>query len=71
MYICLNPMHKILYSRFIGALFNVKMLGVNIMNECVVRLLRSCDRINLECLCHLFTIIGKEFDKGKLRVKTY
>ncbi|ESO89979.1 hypothetical protein LOTGIDRAFT_124155, partial [Lottia gigantea] len=59
--------------RFIGELFKLKMLTVNIMHNCVFKLLKSRDEENLECLCRLLTTIGKELDeaKAKTRVDQY
>lgn len=55
-------------SRFIGELFKLKMLTETIMHDCVYKLLRSGDAENLECLCTLLTIIGKELDVPKAKV---
>jgi len=50
--------------RFVGELFKLSILTVGIMNHCIERLLKQeTDEENLECLCRLLTIIGKEVDK--------
>ncbi|XP_055958560.1 eukaryotic translation initiation factor 4 gamma 1 [Patella vulgata] len=59
--------------RFIGELCKLKLLPQNIMHDCVVKLLRSRDEVNLECSCRLLTTIGKELDteKAKHRIDQY
>ncbi|XP_064642911.1 eukaryotic translation initiation factor 4 gamma 1-like isoform X3 [Lineus longissimus] len=59
--------------RFIGELFKLKMLTEHIMHDCLVKLLRSNDEDNLECLCRLLTTIGKDIDhdKAKPRIDQY
>ncbi|XP_062254198.1 eukaryotic translation initiation factor 4 gamma 3-like [Platichthys flesus] len=53
--------------KFIGELFKLKMLNENIMHDCVVKLLVNNDEDSLECLCRLFTTIGKDFDLAKAK----
>jgi MIF4G domain len=55
-------------ARFIGELFKQKMLTENIMFECVHTLLRKPQDDNIECLCKLFTTIGKDLDTEKNKV---
>ena len=38
------------------------------MHDCVVKLLVNNDEDSLECLCRLFTTIGKVFDLAKAKV---
>ena len=54
--------------RFLGELFNLKMITVNIMHECLFKLLRRDDEVSLECLCSLFATIGKELDTDTAQV---
>jgi translation initiation factor 4G len=56
------------FERFIGELFNLKMLTENIMHDCLFKLLRAKDEESLECLCRLLSTIGKELDSDKARV---
>ncbi|XP_065935828.1 eukaryotic translation initiation factor 4 gamma 3 isoform X4 [Magallana gigas] len=56
--------------RFIGELFNLKMLTENIMHDCLFKLLRAKDEESLECLCRLLSTIGKELDTDKARKST-
>jgi len=51
--------------RFIGELFKLNMLTIKIIFECVIKLFGD-DEDNLECLCRLFTTIGKDLD-GKAK----
>ncbi|XP_062567019.1 eukaryotic translation initiation factor 4 gamma 1-like isoform X2 [Saccostrea cucullata] len=53
--------------RFIGELFNLKMLTENIMHDCLFKLLRAKDEESLECLCRLLSTIGKELDSDKAK----
>ena len=48
--------------RFIGELYNLKMLTARIMHECVIKLLAAppTDEESLESLCKLLTTVGKE-----------
>ena len=55
--------------RFIGELFKLKMLTESIMHDCLLKLLRSSDEDNLECLCRLLSTIGKDIDVERARVK--
>ena len=48
--------------RFVGELFNLKMLTENIMHDRLFKLLRCDDEVSLECVCTLFSTIGKELD---------
>jgi translation initiation factor 4G len=55
--------------RFIGELFNLRMLSDTIMHECVLRLLRSSsDEESLECFAVLITTTGKCLDKPESKV---
>lgn len=54
--------------RFVGELFNLRMLTENIMHECMIKLLRCQDEESLECVCTLFSKIGKELDTEKAKV---
>lgn len=44
------------------------MLTENIMHECMIKLLRCQDEESLECVCTLFSKIGKELDTEKAKV---
>uniref|UniRef100_A0A673JK48 Eukaryotic translation initiation factor 4 gamma 3-like n=1 Tax=Sinocyclocheilus rhinocerous TaxID=307959 RepID=A0A673JK48_9TELE len=59
--------------KFIGELFKLRMLTEAIMHDCVVKLLKNHDEESLECLCRLFTTIGKDldFEKAKPRMDQY
>ncbi|CAB1442508.1 unnamed protein product [Pleuronectes platessa] len=59
--------------KFIGELFKLKMLTEAIMHDCVVKLLKNHDQESLECLCRLFSTIGKDldFEKAKPRMDQY
>ncbi|CAK6962233.1 eukaryotic translation initiation factor 4 gamma 3-like [Scomber scombrus] len=59
--------------KFIGELFNLKMLTEAILHDCVVKLLNNKDEESLECLCTLLTTIGKGLDheKAKPRIDQY
>ncbi len=48
--------------KFIGELFNMKILSEAIMHSCIQRLLNNCDEESLECLCELLCFIGKELE---------
>ncbi len=55
--------------RFIGELFNLKMLSEIIMHECITRLLKSTsDEEALEYFATLIKITGKDLDKPEARV---
>ncbi len=55
--------------RFIGELFNLKMLSETIMHECITRLLKSTsDEEALECFGKLIVTTGKDLDKPEARV---
>ncbi|KAM9801706.1 eukaryotic translation initiation factor 4 gamma 1-like [Neosynchiropus ocellatus] len=51
--------------RFIGELFNLRMLNDVIMHDCIIKLLRTPDDEFLECLCKLLSTIGKNLDADK------
>ncbi|XP_065060784.1 uncharacterized protein LOC135688032 isoform X1 [Rhopilema esculentum] len=53
--------------RFIGELFNLKMLTEAIMHTCITKLLKDRDEESLECLCKLVTTIGKDIDHEKAK----
>jgi hypothetical protein len=57
-----------MFCRFIGELFKLKMLTPLIMHDCVFKLLSSKDEESLECLCKLLRTIGKELDTEKAKV---
>uniref|UniRef100_A0A671RWK7 Eukaryotic translation initiation factor 4 gamma, 1a n=1 Tax=Sinocyclocheilus anshuiensis TaxID=1608454 RepID=A0A671RWK7_9TELE len=59
--------------KFIGELFKLKMLTEPIMHDCIVKLLKNHDEESLECLCRLFSTIGKDldFEKAKPRMDQY
>uniref|UniRef100_A0A3Q3FVP1 Eukaryotic translation initiation factor 4 gamma 1 n=1 Tax=Labrus bergylta TaxID=56723 RepID=A0A3Q3FVP1_9LABR len=59
--------------KFIGELFKLKMLTEVIMHDCIVKLLKNHDEESLECLCRLFSTIGKDldFEKAKPRMDQY
>ena len=44
------------------------MLTEAIMHDCVVKLLKNHDQESLECLCRLFSTIGKDLDFEKAKV---
>lgn len=56
--------------RFIGELFNLKMLTLPIMHDCVMKLLKERDEESMECLCMLLTTSGKNLDLKKTKVKS-
>ena len=45
--------------RFIGELYKISMLNRRIMHECIRKLLLTTDEKLLECVCRLFTSVGK------------
>ena len=49
--------------RFIGELYNLKMLTYRIMHEIIRRLVTQTDEESLECLCCLLNTIGKQLDQ--------
>lgn len=51
--------------RFIGELFKISMLTVNIMNVCISCLIQHKDEESLECLCRLLTTIGRKLEEHK------
>ena len=50
--------------RFIGELYNLKMLTDKIMHEIIKRLIILVDVESLECLCWLFNTVGKVLDEA-------
>lgn len=58
----------ILHLRFIGELFNLKMLTENIVHGCLSKLMRADDEDNLQCFCILILTTGKELDTDKAKV---
>ncbi|XP_072551940.1 uncharacterized protein [Salminus brasiliensis] len=58
--------------KFTGELFRLKILAEPIMHPCILKLLKTKDEENLECLCKLLSTIGKELDeKAKSRMDEY
>lgn len=55
--------------RFIGELFNLKMLTLPIMHDCVMKLLKERDEESMECLCMLLSTSGRNLDLKKAKVK--
>lgn len=49
--------------RFIGELFKQNIIVSNIIVYCIQRLLKKIEEETLECLCKLFTTIGKDLEK--------
>lgn len=52
--------------RFIGELYNLKMLTDRIMHEIINKLIHQIDEESLECLCWLFNTIGKVLEQSTL-----
>lgn len=50
--------------RFIGELYNLKMLTDRIMHEIISNLIMKIDEESLECLCWLLNTIGKVLDQA-------
>ena len=50
--------------RFIGELYNLKMLTDRIMHEIINKLIHQVDEESLECLCWLFNTIGKTLEQA-------
>ena len=50
--------------RFIGELYNLKMLTDRIMHEIINKLIQQIDEESLECLCWLLTTIGKALENA-------
>ena len=50
--------------RFIGELYNIKMLTDRIMHEIINRLISQIDEESLECLCWLLNTIGKILEQN-------
>lgn len=57
--------------RFIGELFNLKMLTLPIMHDCVMKLLKERDEESMECLCMLLSTSGRNLDLKKAKVKFF
>lgn len=56
--------------KFIGELFKVKMLTLDIVYTFVVELLRDDQHeLSMKCLCMLLSTIGKELDTGNTKVR--
>nr|XP_034299262.1 eukaryotic translation initiation factor 4 gamma 3 isoform X2 [Crassostrea gigas] len=53
--------------RFIGELFNLKMLTESIMHDCLFKLLGAKDEVSLECVCWLLSTIGNDLDTDEAR----
>lgn len=51
--------------RFIGELFKLNMLTVNIIHDCLKELLIQEAEHPLECLCCLLSIVGRDLDAGR------
>ena len=49
--------------RFIGELYNLQLLTVNDMHDCVNKLITKTDKESLEGLCQLITTVGSQFEK--------
>ena len=58
-----------LCDRFIGELYKLKVLTEKIMHDCLMKLLRSNDEEDMECLCRLLTTIGKDIDHDKAKTE--
>ena len=58
-----------LCHRFIGELYKLKVLTEKIMHDCLMKLLRSNDEEDMECLCRLLTTIGKDIDHDKAKTE--
>ena len=52
--------------RFIGELYNLKMLTDRIMHEIINKLINQIDEESLECMCWLFNTIGKVLEQATL-----
>lgn len=68
----LKAHHRLLGSiRFIGELFKVKMLSLDIICKFVLELLGDDQHeLSMECLCTLLSTIGEELDTGNTKVST-
>merc|ERR1719431_2010596 len=53
--------------RFIGELYNLKMLTDRIMHEIINKLIKQIDEESLECLCWLFNTIGKVLEQATIQ----
>lgn len=65
--------HRLLGSmRFIGELFKVKMLTVDIICNFMLELFSDDQHeLSMECLCKLLSTIGEELDTEDTKVKTH
>lgn len=61
-------MHSIGIVKFICELFKFRVLKEVTMHDCVVKLFKIREEKSLECLCTLFTTIGKNLDHEKAKV---
>ena len=55
-------------TRFVGELYKIGMLSINIMNTCIRQLVQSDNESELESLCKLIPTIGSKMEreeKGK------
>ncbi|XP_076141476.1 uncharacterized protein LOC143124068 isoform X2 [Alosa pseudoharengus] len=59
--------------KFIGQLFQLKMLTEAIMHDCIVKLLKAQSEESLVCVCVMLYVTGKDldFDKAKPRMDQY
>lgn len=57
--------------KLIGELFKLKMLTVNIVHSCMVKLQKDEHEESLECLCKLMSTIGIDLDTHNAKVHTY
>lgn len=69
----LKAHHRLLGSmKFIGELFKVKMLTLDIICNFVLELLSDDQHeLSMECLCTLLSSIGEELDTENTKVKTH
>lgn len=56
------------FLRFIGELFNLKMLTENILHDCLFNLLKAKDEERLKSVCELFLRFGKTLDTERAKV---
>lgn len=57
--------------KLIGELFQPKMLTVDIVHSCIVKLQKDEHDESLECLCKLMSNIGKDLNTHNAKVHTY
>ena len=50
--------------RFIGELYNLRMLTDRIMHEIIRKLINQTDEESLECLCWLLNTTGKQLEQA-------